>query len=81
MAIVIPLRNLDTTVGLVSRGTSEIPGGGKKFSLLQNLRTSHWLWGALSGGKTARAEDDHSLSCSAEVKNGRSNTSILCMTS
>jgi len=81
MTTVISLRSRDSLVGLVSRGTSAIPGGDKKFSLLQSVQTSSRLWGALSGWKMARTEDGHSLSYSAEVKNGWSNTSILYMSS
>ena len=33
MTNVIPLKSGDSIVGLVSRGTSAIPGGGKKFFL------------------------------------------------
>lgn len=77
MTNVIPLKSGNSVVGLVSRGTSAIPSGGKKFSLLQNVQTGRRIGGgALSGGKMASTEDDH---YSAEVKNGWSNTSILCM--
>jgi len=59
MTNVILLRSGDSVVGLVSRGTSAIPGGGKKFSLLQSVQTGRQLGGALTGGKMARAEDNH----------------------
>jgi hypothetical protein len=59
MTNVIPLKSGDSVVGMVSRGNSAIPGGGNKFSLLQSMQTGHQLVGALSGGKLARAEDDH----------------------
>jgi len=70
MTIVIALRSRDSLVGLVRRRTSAIPGGGKKCSLLRSVQSRRRLWDALSGGKMARTEDDHSPLCSAEVKMG-----------